>query len=273
MDYPIGNQWCLQISEHFVSLSFDIVTLKSPTSLQLANAIPLQVWADWSRTLFSESSHHRGHNPYLFETTPMGFPSLETLTLDFIEWQLADDEAILVIMPFHRMSIYQRADSWISQVKPIVRTLKSFPKLTRLVVKGISHKDTLEKLRAGFSRHGNVLQIDEWNGRSLREYTKEQNFTHMGFFYMCLWWMHVNFLMGLYGFAQWATNCIERVVRCPSLNDCFVSSQRTPLSLGFDVVSIMQLVMSYSRYPKAVGFCDAILQFGKLSWNGKQKQF
>ena len=77
---------------------------------QLANTVSLQVWSEWSRTLFSENSSHRGPNPYLFETTPMGFPSLETLTLDFIDWQLSEDEAILVVVPIFHMTKYHHAD-------------------------------------------------------------------------------------------------------------------------------------------------------------------
>ena len=50
------------------------------------------IWRDWSTTLFSESDDlcpWGGRNG-------LGFPALEKLTLDFSEWQLNENEGLLV---------------------------------------------------------------------------------------------------------------------------------------------------------------------------------
>lgn len=53
------------------------------------------IWRDWSTTLFSESDDlcpWGGRNA-------LGFPALEKLTLDFAEWQLTENEGLLVRVP------------------------------------------------------------------------------------------------------------------------------------------------------------------------------
>ena len=50
------------------------------------------IWRDWSTTLFSESDDlcpWGGRNG-------LGFPALERLTLDFSEWQLNENQGLLV---------------------------------------------------------------------------------------------------------------------------------------------------------------------------------
>ena len=50
------------------------------------------IWRDWSTTLFSESDDlcpWSGRNA-------LSFPALERLTLDFSEWQLTENEGLLV---------------------------------------------------------------------------------------------------------------------------------------------------------------------------------
>lgn len=49
---------------------------------------------DWSRTLFSDTKQSEYASNYV--ASPLSFPSLERLILDFTEWGLTDKEALMV---------------------------------------------------------------------------------------------------------------------------------------------------------------------------------
>ena len=54
--------------------------------------------------------------------------------------------------------------------------------------------------------------------------------------------------------CEMGIKCIKIMVHFLLLNSRLFSLVETPLPLAFDVVSIMQLVMSCSRYPKAMHY-------------------
>jgi len=49
---------------------------------------------DWSRTLFSDTKQSEYASNHI--ASPLSFPSLEKLILDFTEWGLSDKEALVV---------------------------------------------------------------------------------------------------------------------------------------------------------------------------------
>ena len=93
------------------------------------------IWRDWCTTLFSESDDlcpWGGKNG-------LGFPDLEKLTLDFMEWQLTETEGLLV--------------------KPFVKKLGESGGLQELVLKGVKHVPTQEQFRIGLVKPGGSFEV------------------------------------------------------------------------------------------------------------------
>lgn len=52
------------------------------------------IWRDWSISLFNDDRD----SIYGWGSNHLGFPQLEKLTLDFTEWQLTENDGVLVLL-------------------------------------------------------------------------------------------------------------------------------------------------------------------------------
>jgi len=94
------------------------------------------IWRDWSTTLFSESDDLCPWGG----RSGLGFPALEKLTLDFSEWQLSENEGLLV--------------------KPFLKKLGESGGLQEFVLEGVKHQPTIEQFRKGLVREGGTFRVD-----------------------------------------------------------------------------------------------------------------
>ncbi len=97
-------------------------------------------WRGWSTSFFNEKSDH------VYTYCAVGgtreearFPALERCTLNFTEWQLTEEEGLLV--------------------KPFVKKLGESGGLQELVLKGVKHPATIENFRTGLVREGGTFKV------------------------------------------------------------------------------------------------------------------
>ncbi|KAL2041665.1 hypothetical protein N7G274_005449 [Stereocaulon virgatum] len=92
-----------------------------------------KLWHPWAYDPFSDYGNRH-----------VGFPALENLTLDFSDWMLTDAEGLVT-------------QSIIDMFGPL--TSGGEARLQKLVVNGISHKPTLQKLKNGLVKRGGIFKI------------------------------------------------------------------------------------------------------------------
>ena len=88
-----------------------------------------------------------------------GFPALEKLTLDFTEWQLTENEGLLVGYPLPIWII--RATNTACKVKPFVKKLGESGGLQELTLKGVKHLDTIKQFREGLVKEGGTFKVED----------------------------------------------------------------------------------------------------------------
>ncbi|MDI1486492.1 MAG: hypothetical protein OHK93_005722 [Ramalina farinacea] len=93
------------------------------------------IWRDWSISLFNDDRD----SIYGWGSNNLSFPQLEKLTLDFTEWQLTENDGVLV--------------------KPFIKKLRPSDGLHELVLKGYKHQPTIEQFRSGLVREGGMFSL------------------------------------------------------------------------------------------------------------------
>ena len=108
---------------------------------------------------FSTSDRHSWAR--LFGKESLGFPMLEFLTLDFTDWNLGGNEG-LIVSAASRSSCFVPLRAFFLtflQVRPLIDRFRGPLGLKKVVVKGVTHKKSLQQLKKGLMREGGSLVV------------------------------------------------------------------------------------------------------------------